>query len=364
MHTTFSGATELTTSAPVGPQRSWLPMAAIGLLVGLTAVAPLAPPASAGQWLIEVRPAWMDAYGHDQHVMTIHEVDSQAGPTTDRRTGVALNTDAGFAYGLQASYQQDDWGIGLELIRFLNSQVVPSERRAANGAPGSRVSFEVANRTYTSSSPSEVLYYGTVADTEFQTWTLDLYGTVRLATRAHSRADLRLGVTTGDLDNDYRALVGIDDVAGTRLDAPANYDRMIGPLVGLSGEAPLDRHTLRGGMALATLFGDNELTTSTRDFRGDPAACQYEAEGCPSTAYGAQESFKKELDVAIPVSKLQAWYSLRLSSMISLGVGLDATTWWDVPVQPGMVPEEDGNDALQENTIVYWGHLGGLTFAF
>jgi hypothetical protein len=47
-----------------------------------------------------------------------------------------------------------------------------------------------------------------------------------------------------------------------------------------------------------------------------------------------------------------------LSDVFSLGAGVHTSTWWNVPVPPGVVPLENGSAALDENTLTLFGVMG------
>jgi hypothetical protein len=47
-----------------------------------------------------------------------------------------------------------------------------------------------------------------------------------------------------------------------------------------------------------------------------------------------------------------------------VSTGAHTSTWWDVPVPPGVTPTEDGDEALHEDTVIFFGLLGGLKFTF
>lgn len=80
----------------------------------------------------------------------------------------------------------------------------------------------------------------------------------------------------------------------------------------------------------------------------------------------SQEVFRKEPnpDVAIPIAEFRVKWTYGLTRWISLGVGAHTSTLWDVPVPPGVTLTEDGDEALHENTVIFFGLLGGLKFTF
>lgn len=90
----------------------------------------------------------------------------------------------------------------------------------------------------------------------------------------------------------------------------------------------------------------------------------FTVEGTPAVV--SQETFRKEPspDVAIPITEFRIKWAYALSRKISPGVGAHTSTWWDVPVPPGVVPAQDGDDTLHEDTLVFFGLSGSLKFTF
>ncbi len=309
-----------------------------------------------GTWTVELDPIYMQAYGHDQHVLTIHEIDRHATPQVDRKTAVSLDTDDSFAYRGEFQYARGQWRWGVDFLWFVTTQNAEG-RTAAAGGGVDEVAFEVADRTFTSSNPSQRLFYSLLEDTDLELWNLDLYGMRTLAETPGSAFRLQLGLRLGDFDNDYHAVVGIQDVAGARLDASSNYELMMGPLVGLAGDLHFGRSSLEGYLGQSVLFGTAEkLTSSSREFAGPFG---------PTPPFFAEEGIRREgRDVAIPISDLRIKWSYQISKRISLGAGAISSVWWDVPVPPGIIPIVDGDDAFHENTIVLFGLLGGVEVTF
>jgi hypothetical protein len=313
--------------------------------------------AEEGKWSFKLEPMYMSAYGHDQHVLTIHEIDLDATPPRDDKTAVRIDTDDDFAYRGEVQYNRGQWGLGLDFFMFLTSQSAEDRAAAAHGPSGplDEVAFEVADRRFTSSDPSEVLFYGVLEDTDLEVWTLDLYAKRTLAEKPESGLQLLFGLRFGDFDNDYHAVVGIQDVGGALLDASSNYSRMMGPLVGLAGYVRRGRSSIEGYIGQSVLFGSAELTNVSREFTGPFGS---------TPSFSAQETFRSEQDVAIPITELRIRWTYGVTKKLSLGAGVDTSVWWDVPVPPGVIPIEGGGEALHENTIVFLGLLGSVKLAF
>lgn len=328
--------------------------AAVVLAVTFALGAAGASHAGDGKWSIKLKPMFTQAHGHDQHVLTIHEIDLDASPQLASKSGVNLNTGDAWTYFGEFQYARKEWGLGVDFFWFDTTQGRDTRSAAAAG-PSRPVVFEVADRRFTSTNPGEVLYFGVLEDTDFTVWTVDLYGFKTLAERPKSEVRLRFGVRFGDFDNDYRGVVGIRDVAGRRLDASSNYGLMIGPLVGLSGIVHCGRSTLEGYIGQSVILGTAELSNTSSEFTGPFSEMP---------AIFAVEDFRVDQDVAIPITELRLEWSYRIGKRWSLGVGVHASTWWDVPVPPGVIPVVGGDQVLHENTVVFVGGLVALGITF
>jgi hypothetical protein len=305
-----------------------------------------------GDWTVLLEPMYMDAYGHDQHVLTIHEIELGSTPTVENETPVGLDTAGTFGFRFELQYAPSDWGAGLDFFWFDTSQGRPS-RTAASGGPNEQLNFEASGRTYSSNDPSEVLYFNVLEDTELNVWTADLYGLKTLTEMPAGSLKLQFGVRNADFDNDYHSVVGVQDVAGSLFDASSNYGRMIGPLVGLVAEANFGKHTVRGYIGQSVVLGTAaSLTNSTRDFVGPVDA--------PTVV--AEEFFGKDEDVAIPITEFRVNWLYPVSRRLSLGLSANTSVWWDVRVPPGVIPSANGNEVFLENTIVYFGLAVAVKF--
>jgi len=307
-----------------------------------------------GEWTVRLEPLYMQASGNDPHVLTIHELDADGAPEADDARAISLSTDSGLAYRGELLYSRDRWGLGLDFLWFNSKQSVADQAGAAEGPSGTidEVVFELPGQAFSSTDPSQVLYYRVLEDTEFAMWTADLYARRTLAEGSASGIDVRFGLRCGDFDNDYRAVAGVGDVAGARLDASSNYGLMMGPLVGLSGEYRVGKSELSGHLSQSVIFGDAQLTVGSSQYSGSADA--------PSIY--AVDTFRKDEDVAIPITDLGIRWVYEVSSLLALGVGLDSAVWWDVPVPPGITPGQEG--ALRENTIVFSGAVATLALTF
>jgi len=142
-----------------------------------------------------------------------------------------------------------------------------------------------------------------------------------------------MGLRNADFDNDYHGIAGIEAVNGSLIDASSNYDRMLGPLVGVIGEIQLGRSTLSGYIGQSVVFGSANLSRTISDFVGP-------ASEAPTIV--AQESFRRKQDVSIPITEFRITWLHPISRRFSLGVTANASIWSDVPVPPAIVPDVAG----------------------
>ena len=336
-------------SSDLAGARSRRPRGIAGTILGRIVLALLVVGASGApaqtldeRWSFELGALFTDAYGHDQHVLTIHEI--AAGSQVVSESGVTLDTGATTGYHGEFQYARDVWGLGIDFF-FITLGQKASRGAAADGS-GASVVFEVADASFMSTGPGEVLYFDVLEDTDINAWTLDFYGTRALAGSGERGIDFRFGLRIADFDNDYRAVVGIENVGGRRLDASSNYGAMLGPLVGVTGRFERGRNTFEGYVGQSVVLGEAELSNMRREFSGPFVA---------EPDYTSEESFHAMYDIAIPMTDVRLEWHYRLSRMISLGLGAHASAWWDVSVPPGVIPVEGGDDVLHENTIVFYG---------
>jgi hypothetical protein len=318
--------------------------AATACTLGLGATSAAAADA---EWSLLLEPMYMDAYGNDQHVLTIRELDLSSAPPVEIATPVTLDNEAGIGYRFELQYARWDWTVGLDFFWFSASQGRPRHTAAASAPTGpiEQVSFETAGRSVTSDDAAETLVFEVLEDTDIAAWAVDLYAIRSLAESADAALQLQLGLRNADFDNDFHSVLAIENVSGSLVDASSNYDRMIGPLIGLTGQAALGRSTLRGYLGQSVVFGSVQLSHMTRDFTGPVSMT-------PNVV--AQEAFGGDQDVAIPITEFRVSWLYPLSRRVALGLSSNTSVWWDVPVPPG-VPVTGGDRAFHENTLVYFG---------
>ena len=312
-----------------------------------------------GEWTLLLEPMYMDAFGHDQQVLSIRHIDLDATPATDTGTPVALDTEGTFTNRITLQYSRanwEEWTVGLDVIYFAAAQGRPARTAAADGPSGpiDQVVFEVADRSYASNDPDEVLLFNVLTDTDLEVWTTDVYGIKTLTETPERQLRLLLGLRNADFDNDYHGIAGIEGVNGSLIDASSNYDRMLGPLVGLIGEVQLGKNTLSGYIGQSVVFGSANLSRTISDFVGP-------ASEAPTIV--AQESFRRKQDVSIPITEFRITWLRPISRRVSLGLTANASVWSDVPVPPGIVPDVAGG-GFDRNTIVFFGFGAAVEFKF
>ncbi|MGQ0836122.1 MAG: hypothetical protein ACT4O5_14620 [Gammaproteobacteria bacterium] len=143
------------------------------LLVLLTLGAAGTASAADEGWSLLLEPMFMDAYGHDQHVLIIHERNLGATPPAVTRTPVTLDNESGPGYRFELQYGRGAWALGLDFFWFDCSQGRPGRTPAASGPAGpvDQVIFETADRSVASDDPSEVLLFNVLEDTDIAAWT-------------------------------------------------------------------------------------------------------------------------------------------------------------------------------------------------
>jgi len=302
------------------------------------------------EWTLLLEPMYMDAFGNDRQVLSVRQIDLDATPTTDTVTPVALDTEGTLTNRITLQYSRanwEDWTVGLDVIFFAAPQGRPARTAAADGPSGpiDQVVFEVADRSFASNDPDETLSFNVLTDTDLAAWTADIYAIKTLAETPERQLRLLLGLRNADFDNDYHGIAGIEAVNGSLIDASSNYDRMLGPLVGLIGEIQLGKNTLTGYIGQSVVFGSANLSRTISDFTGPASE--------PLTIV-AQESFRRKQDVSIPITEFRITWLHPISRRVSLGVTANASVWSDVPVPPAIVPGVEGG-GFGKNTIVFFG---------
>jgi hypothetical protein len=249
------------------------------------------------------------------------------------------------------------WSFGVDFLAHRTDQDAPI--RTGSGAPGARRTFVVGGGEVVSDGAGEPLYYERLDDTTVELWTAGLFAARRLGSSARGELRLMVGLEVADFDNDYRAVAGVGEAGGLRLDASSNYDRMQGPLAGIAGELTLGRHRFTGFLRQSVVFGDVELTSGLREFTGPPVR-EVDAE-LPNVV--ASERFQTTESVTIPITELAVRWRFALGAHLELGAGAYASRWWDVEVPPGVVAGAP-LDRRDQSTIETYGLSAGVGLRF
>jgi hypothetical protein len=321
--------------------------AVLGLILALAA--PAAAGADAARWSVEAEPVFVEIRGHDPHVVTAR----RPGATE----AVELDTDSALGYRAAVRRDQGRWGLGLDFFIHRTAQSAGPLTEAAGGPADAR-SFELPHRSFVSNGPDEVLYYRSLEDTTVELWVLDLTARRVLGAEGEGPWALVFGLRNADFDNDYRAVAGLGDVGGTRIDASSNYSRMMGPLAGVVYAAERGRHSFEADLRLALVFGDIELSRTLRDFEGPPGPFAGPPEELPPGTN--QQRLATTDSIEVPMSGLRFAWRYRPAERWTLGAGLEATAWSGLAVPPGVVPERP--DRREETTLVTYG--GGVTVGY
>lgn len=291
------------------------------------------------RWSFRVALGYVDAQGHDPHVLSVDGPANGSG-------AFRLETESDIGRYLGARYRRGQkWAWGADFSWFTGGQEL-STRTLAAAADGAPVALEITDRVLVSTSPEEVLFFRRLGDTDMNAWTFDVYALRRLSRGPRGGFQLLVGVRNADFDNDNRFAAGIEDALGTRIDASSNYDRMIGPLVGLVLDREWGRSRFELILTQSVVQGDAELFAMRSDFIGPFV------DG--SEEIVARRDFRQPKSVTIPITDLHLRWSYPATEHLSYGLGLGISRWSDVSVPPGVRPT-GGLDTLYESTIDFYG---------
>jgi hypothetical protein len=312
------------------------------LLSMFMAALPAPARADPGPWRLRLEPVFVDVGGHD--------------PELARTSGgdLSLESESGVAYTFELRRdRRERWGWGLAFFWLTTAQDSP--RRTGSGSAGSPVEWGIADGSFSSADPSEVLFLERLEDTDLNAWTVDLYALRTLRSNDRGALQLLFGLRAADFDNDTRAVVGIEGTVGTRIDASSNYSLMIGPLVGVGLERERGKHRFELLLTQSLVFGDAELGASQSDFVGSFAGDSQEFTGV--------RRFSQPESVDIPITELGARWVCALAPSVALGLGARASVWTDVSIPPGVRPGAS-LDTTYETTVTFSGLFASLEVAF
>ena len=328
-------------------------MRPLPLAVALLVAAASPALAAEDRWSIDLEAVSLDAGGNDRIVLADRAV---AGGSATQTTH-ALDSGSALGYRAEVHRTGDRWRFGVDFTIYRTNQEADPRTGAAGGNVAQRI-FVVGGGQVVSDSPGERLYYQRLEDTTVELWSADFVASRRIAGGDRNELRLGFGLRAADFDNDYRAVAGIEDVGGLRLDASSNYDRMHGPLVSLSGSLERGRNRFEGYLGQAVVFGDVELTSGLREFTGPPTL-DVDADFPAIRA----ERFNKVESVTVPMTELRLKWRYRLTDHLALGAGAFLAAWWDLAVPPGVVAGSS-LDTRDENTLELYGASGGVAVRF
>ncbi len=338
------------TASPTRPHLQSAATAFRFLLATLVALAFATVASAEDGWSLRLEPMLMDAFGHDQHVLTIRDISG----TSESATAVKLDTQSGQAYRSELQFTRGNWTWGWDFLWFATSQDADV---TGSSIGNDELIFEIPGREFHASDAGPPVFYRTLEDTDLAIWTFDLYG-MKAITFDDDAIQLQFGVRFADFDNDYRAAAGIEGDHGTRIDASSNYGRMTGPLLGIAGDLRSGRNAIQGYFGQSIVFGSADLVTMSRDFVG-----AFSEAPDPDPAFISESSFERlQENVAIPITELRVKWTYHFTNHLGAGLGANASAWWDVPVPPGAVPGRE--QELEENTIIFLGVFAALEINF
>lgn len=329
-------------------RRRQLSLGALLVAAGVTSELGSSARAEDDRWSFRVGLSYVDAGGHDPHVLSVDGPASGSGAHS-------LETESDIGRYLGVRHRSGEkWSWGADFSWFTGAQDLPA-RTAAADANGAPIVFEITDREFISSGPAQVVFFRRLGDTDMNAWTLDVYASRRLWRGPRGGLQLLLGVRNADFDNDNHFVAGIEGAGGARIDASSNYDRMIGPLAGLE----LDREWGRSHFTLtftqSVVQGDAELSVGQSDFIGPFVDGSEEIVN--------QRDFRQSESVTIPITDLSVRWSYPASRRVTYGLGLGVSRWNDVAVPPGVRPT-GSLDTLYESTITFYGLVAAVELGF
>jgi len=306
------------------------------------------PAAPAADWALRFDAPWVDVGGHDQHALTIRNRDTSGTPAFETGAAIDVVWPSALNYGFAVKRLEHGSGWGFDF--FYYGVTADGLRRTAAGSATNEVTFAASDQSYSSTDPATVLYYDLREDNRLEAWTADVYYQRTLV----AGLELQFGLRFADFDNDHLSVLGIEGVEGTFLETSSNYPRMMGPLVGITGALGEGKSRIEAYLGQSLVAGRASLKYGSEHFTGTPAA----------PTVDDSRFFSDFVDVVIPISELRLRYTYRLTDQLSLGTGLAGQAWWDVQVPPGVIPDPNASQALQENTVVFYSVLASVEWRF
>jgi len=312
-------------------------------------------------WTVQIDPMYMEVFGHDQHVANITTVTTPTpGTTVASQEGVDLEMDGDFAIRGQIEYMSNQWGVGANGFWFNpEGDVSRTLDRPTAASPLVSVTFPGGFLLPLAGGQRAQAR----AKNDLEVWSADFYGIRTLAETPESHVHMLAGLKIGGIDTDFSASGEFGNVVGgvfaptaiATFTSTSDTGVLVGPLVGVAGDARFAQHQVKGLLEQSMLFGsvdlDNQLTVDIDPTKvGDVSITK----------------FAKSDDVGIPVTEVQAKYLYEVTTNVSLGLGAFASVWWDAPVAPGvdLTASAAGQGTQDEDTLVFLGGMASVEVKF
>ena len=302
-------------------------------------------------WTAAFDPMYRLVFGESTHVAS---VSRQSPQSRGEQHGDGYVED-GLPTGGEIRIITGRWGVGASAYSF-NAQMSRAVEPDGFIIAGTIAGAE--NLDNSSRNGSNILTRDTNA--EPRVWSANFFTTRTLAATANSRVDMLGGIKMGRVEDEQSDghEEGPDAAAtpsdGRALSSGSETSTLLGPLVGITGNARLNRHRFRGLFQQSVLFGEAEV--------GSPP--QRNTADHPSS--GSTSALPVSDDIGVPVTDLGVKYVYGMTENVSLGLGAFASVWWDVPSAHGIDTRASaiGATSLDDDTLVFVGGLGSVEVKF
>jgi len=327
--------------------------AALVWIAGLTAGYPSEAAPVTG-WSVQLDPMFMAVFGNDIGVAAVTRIS----PTQTSTEGVDMEMDPDFAIRGEVQYMAHRWGFGASGFWFNPNGEVENTQDLG----GSNVLSIASSNLVLNAAPGGPNRLRYSANSELNVWSADFYGIRTLAETEESHVQMLFGVKIGDLSGEFSERGEQGTFAGgvftpTAIHtnrANSNWDILVGPLVGVSGDARYDKHRLKGFLQQSLLLG--EAAVSRRE------ANDTNADGVVDTT----DTFDSTNNCGVPVTEFGFKYLYDVTENVALGLGGYASVWWDAPTAPGADFSASGfaGNSLNEQTLVFIGGSASVDVKF
>jgi len=360
---------------------------------------------------IRLEPIWMGAYGYDEHVGDVFFYKEEWNSNTLIYTygikydPINLNMKDKLTLKVELNYIKNQWGLsfggwhfdsdGLKSGRVITSPMESTDTGYIYYENGVRMWDQTIwplRNDLEDSGFSPVDWY---AKNKLGIWTVDLFGIRTLTEKTGSKIDFIFGLKLGSLNNereegqyqrsyvyyenlpenfftdypDWPTGYDWDNYNSLKSTSKADYEIMLGPLLGFGGKARHKRWGIEGFITQSVLFGDVKFKTFWEDIDN----IWYAEEGEPIGQYEydcGYFPFTKREETALPVTELKLKLLYSLTDNIFLGAGTFLSIWWNTPVAPkfsipgSWVAGEGTGWRLQKRTLTFKGFIIDLGVHF